>query len=95
MEQKSVRKIVIMAVAAAAALLAILLITLIYNLAGISSKKKNVRALQDNLADLNAVSRQLDSGIEYCSTDMFKERYAREYLNMLAPGEKLYVPDGD
>jgi len=91
MEQKTLISIVKMVTVAAVLLVSILLISLIYNLVMIPGQEKRNKALEAELANNEAYLEYLESRIQYSSSDIFIERYARAYLGLLAPGEVLFV----
>lgn len=81
-----------MVTAAAVVFALILIISLIVNLAAIPGEKRKEAALQAELKTLTDRSKELDNEMAYHSSDAWIERYAREYLAMLSPGEEVFIP---
>jgi cell division protein FtsB len=70
----------------------ILVATLVGNLIKLGAEKKHNAALNAQLDAINAELAVVEGDIDYKSTDEWIERYAREHLGMLRPGEKPFAP---
>ena len=80
-----------------AVILALLSITALWReVSGTIKTKKQIAQLQKEAADLETRNNQLKQLIDYLDSPEYKEKAAREQLNLQSPGEvAVALPDAD
>jgi hypothetical protein len=53
--------------------------------------EKNIGSFQDEIANLDALAKQKPKDVSFYQSVEFKDKYAKESLNLLNPGEKLII----
>lgn len=76
---------------ALSAFICLLMISLIINLAKISSLNKQSAQQAQMLEQLKTIERENGDTIKYMQSDEFVERYAREYLNMADSDDEIFI----
>lgn len=77
---------------------AILVVYMLFSLADISSRnfklKQQAEKLENDISRLQSETEELSYKISYYKTDNYKEKIAREKLNMRSPGETVVIIPG-
>jgi cell division protein FtsB len=53
--------------------------------------EKNITAFQDEISNLAALAKQKPQDVNFYESEEFKDKYAKESLNLLNPGERLII----
>lgn len=76
---------------ALSAFICLLIVSLIINLAKLSSLKKQSEQQAQMLEQLLTIERENGDAIKYMQSDEYVERYAREYLNMADSDDEIFI----
>jgi hypothetical protein len=53
--------------------------------------EKNIDSFQDEIANLASLAKQKPKDVSFYESEEFKDKYAKESLNLLNPGERLII----
>jgi cell division protein FtsB len=53
--------------------------------------EKNIGSFQDEISNLDALAKQKPKDVSFYQSEEFKDKYAKESLNLLNPGEKVII----
>lgn len=76
---------------ALSAFICLLLISLLINLAKLSSLNKESEKQAQMLEQLLTIERENGDTLKYIQSDEYVERYAREYLNMVNSNDEIFI----
>ena len=67
------------------------LVALIYNAAALGTKNRRIRKLEQEIADFDHRIENNYDELEYRKTPEYIEKFARDHLDMVKPGDSAYL----